>query len=217
VEITNFRSHFFMALAQVTLHIRHAQNALVKVRRTVVDKFQRLREAIRTTANDLENLRCQLSLAPNRMTVHQGIQNTLQKPRNSVDKPRGVQEATGARTNDLSSLLEGSPEAIVVVNTDFRFVAANPKALHLFGISERNVKMFAMDAFLSRGQIFDARNEGSRSFISPKEWHGECQIRRLDGSLRGAGFIFVANYLPFLHLCMFRNDRKWQSSERFAA
>jgi PAS domain-containing protein len=220
MEITNFRSHLLMASALVTLHIRQAQNAFVKVRTTVVDKFQGLGEAIRATGDDLENLRSQPSRAPRSMTVHlQGVRKALGKLRNRVvvDKPQKLHQAIGARANDLPTLLEGSPDAVVALNTDFRFVAANPKALHLFGISERNLKMFAMDAFLSRAQIFAARDEGSRTFISRREWHGECRIRRLDGSLRVAGFIFVANYLPFLHLCMFRNDRKWQSRERFAA
>jgi hypothetical protein len=73
-----------------------------------------------------------------------------------------------------------------------------------------------MDAFLPRGQILPFDENGA-PLISQKEWHGECRIRRLDGSSRIAEFIFLANYVPFLHLCMFRSDRKWQPEKRIAA
>jgi len=113
-------------------------------------------------------------------------------------------------------LLSSSQDAVVVTSVDHRFVAANPRALSLFGISERNMKMFTIDAFLSRRQIplFD---EIGASFTSGKERCGECEIRRLDGSSGVAEYIFVANYVPFLHVCRFHNYRKWTLRRRFAA
>jgi PAS domain-containing protein len=218
----------------IRYRVGHAQNVFAKVRASVAYGSQRLREAIRATGNDLRNWLesileaivvfsrtiSALSSQPFVMlSVHlRAVQNTFGRLRTSVaDKPRRLQEAIRARESDLPRLLESSLDAIVVVNRDLRFVAANAKALDVFGISEKNMKMFAMDAFLPRGQIVPGFDDKSAPLITRKEWHGECQIRRLDGSLRVAEFIFVANYLPFLHLCMFRNDRKWQRATQLAA
>lgn len=104
----------------------------------------------------------------------------------------------------MSELLASSLDAIVVMNGDHRFVAANPGALDLFGISETNISKFTIDIFLSRGQILDLDCNGS-PFLGRRERHGKCMIRRLDGSLRFAQFDFVANFVPLLHLCRFYN------------
>jgi PAS domain S-box-containing protein len=237
MEITNFRSQLLIASEQVTVHVRQAQNVIAKARESVVNESRGLREAVRATRNDLRNwlksilgavvvfgttitkLRSELYVALQPVMAHlRAAQNALGKLKTNVaDKPRRLQEAIRARESDLPRLLESSPDAIAVVNTGLRFVAANPKALDLFGISEKNMEMFAMDPFLPRRQILPARDDRSAPFITRKEWHGECRIRRLDGSLRIAEFIFFANYVPFLHVCMFRNDRKWQRVKKFAA
>jgi PAS domain S-box-containing protein len=135
--------------------------------------------------------------------------------KNAIGKTRRLQEARRARENDLRELLASSLDAIVVTNVDRRFVAANPKALHLFGVSEANIRQFTIDAFLL-GQIryFDGNG---LSFISREEKQGECQIRRLDGSLRLTEYIFVANFVPFRHLFRFRNDRECAPRRRAAA
>jgi len=115
----------------------------------------------------------------------------------------------------VESVLASSLDATVVTSVGRRFVAANPKTSSLFGISETNMKMFTIDAFLSRGRIpfFD---ENGAPFISRKEKHGQCKIR-LDGSARVAKCLFVAKYLPLQHLCKFRNDRKRALRKRLAA
>ena len=129
-----------------------------------------------------------------------------------ADKSRKLR----TRENDLRKLLANSPGAVVVTSTNRRFVAANPKGLSLFGISETNMTMFTLDVFLPCGQLprFD---ENGTPFSNRKERHGECEIRRLDGSLRVAEFVFVANFVPFLHVFRFQNDRKWTPGTRLAA
>ena len=113
-----------------------------------------------------------------------------------------LQQAVRARENDLRKLLASSLDAIVVTNGDRRFVAANPKALDLFGISEANMREFTIDAFVPYGQILDFDGTGP-PFIRQKERSGNCNIRRLDGGLRVAEYIFVANFVPRRHLCRF--------------
>jgi PAS domain-containing protein len=231
MEITKFRSPFFNTSEHAAIRIRLAQEALVELK----NKFRRLlpphtRESILQTlressldaltfANNKANkFITDFRAALKQAMVHlRGVTNTLAGMRASaVEKRRKLQAAIRERENDLPRLLEASLDAMVVMNTELRFVAANPKALDVFGISETNMPMFSMDAFLPRGQIL-CFDENGAPLIRQKEWHGECKIRRLDGSLRVAEFIFVANYVPFLHLCMFRNDRKWQREKQFAA
>jgi hypothetical protein len=62
--------------------------------------------------------------------------------------------------------------------------------------------MFILDVFLSGGQIPRFVENGA-PLLNRKERHGECEIRRLDGSLRVAEYVFVANYVPFLHVFRF--------------
>jgi PAS domain-containing protein len=75
-----------------------------------------------------------------------------QSGKNASEKTRRLDEARRARENDLREFLANSLDAIVVTNVDRRFVAANPKALQLFGVSVANIRQFTMDAFLL-GQI----------------------------------------------------------------
>ena len=237
MEITNFRSQRLTTFEQVSVHVHQAHNLLANVSASIVNRSRKLRQAILATRNDFRNClesilaavvassktisksRWRLSVALQPVMAHlRAAQNAIGKLKTGVTgKPRTLQEAIRARESDLPRLLESSPDAIVVVNSGLRFVVANPKALDLFGISEKNMEMFAMDAFLPRRQILPARDDKNAPFITRKEWHGECQIRRLDGSSRVAEFIFFANYVPFLHVCMFRNDRKWQRAKKIAA
>ena len=127
----------------------------------------------------------------------------------AVDKPRRLRKALRTRENDLRKLLANALDAVVVTDDDHRFVAANPKALDLFGVSETNSRNFTIDAFLPRGQILYFDGNGS-PFIGREERHGECKIRRMDGSLRAAEYSFVANFVPRRHLCRFHNVKTTQ-------
>ena len=156
MQIAKFRSGLLIALEQIAVHLQRAQNTLTRLARSVVERRQRLKEAIRD------------------------------------------------RENSLRKLLAGSPDAIVVTNGDHRFVAANPKALGLFGISETNMRKFTIDAFLPSSQILDFDADGP-PFMRREEKHGKCKIRRLDGSVRVAEYVFVANFVPLRHLFRFHN------------
>jgi PAS domain S-box-containing protein len=167
---------------------------------------------------EITKLSSQLFTALEQVTVH--LRRALNTPRelgrSVLEKTQRLQEAGRARENDLRELLASSLDAIVVTNIDRRFVAANPKALHLFGVSAVNIRQFTIDAFLLEGQLLYFDGNGL-PFISREEKQGECQIRRLDGSLRLAEYIFVANFVPFRHLFIFRDDRKCARINRVAA
>ena len=166
---------------------------------------------------EITKFNSQLFGASKEVTVHlrQALNTLTERGKNVLEVTRRLQEARRTRVNDLRELLANSLDAIVVTNVDRRFVAANPKALHLFGVSEANIRQFTIDAFLL-GQIryFDGNG---LPFISRGEKQGECQIRRLDGNLRLTEYIFVANFVPFRHLFRFRNDRECAPRRRAAA
>ncbi len=211
------KSQASIALEQATLYLERAQHILSSMLRGATDK---LHDARRTRLSDLRKLlansvdavvvangkiakfRSPLFIALKKVPVHlQGTQKTLTRlGRNAIDKPRRLQEARRTRENDLRKLLANSLNAIVVTDADRRLVYANPKALDLFGISESNKRKFTIDTFLSHCQILELRRKWFA--IRRNERYGRCKIRRLDGSLRVAEYILVANIVP--RLCLYR-------------
>jgi PAS domain S-box-containing protein len=216
--ITKFGSELFL---KVQVWLRRAQNTLSALGESVAERTLRLQGAVRARKNGLRKL-----LASSLDTIRRTngtitkfgselflklqvrlrrAQNTLSALGESVaEKPRRLQEALRDRENGLRKLLASSPDAIVVTNGDHRFVAANPNALQLFGVTETNIRQFTIDAFLPGGQILDFDANGL-PFMKREERHGKCKIRRLDGSVRVAEYVFVANFVPLRHLSRFHD------------
>ena len=236
MEITKFNSQLFGASKEVTVHLRQALNTLTERGKNVLEVTRRLQEARRTRVNDLRELLAnsldaivvtngkitkfssQLSIASKEVTVHlrQALNTLTERGKNVLEVTRRLQEARRTRVNNLRELLANSLDAIVVTNGDHRLVSANPKALHLFGVSEKNIRQFTIDAFLLENEI-PYFNGNGLPFISREENQGECKIKRLNGSLRLADYVCVANFVPFRHLFIFRNDREWAPRKRAAA
>jgi PAS domain-containing protein len=166
----------------------------------------------------ITKFRSELFIALEQVTVHvQRVQSTLTRLGKSIaEKPRRLQEAIRVGENGLRKLLASSLDAVVVTNGDRRFVAANPKALDLLGISEANMGQFTIDAFLPHGQILNFDGTGP-PFLRREERRGKCKIRRLDGSLRVAEYIFVANFVPLRHLSRFRDVTPEKAQVKFIA
>jgi PAS domain S-box-containing protein len=222
-KIAKSRMQLLATSEQVTPHLRRAQKALVTLGRNVAERLQ---QALRARANDflasshnavvltsgkIAKSRTHLLATSEQVTLHlRQAQTTLTRlGRRVVDKPQRLREALRTRENDLRKLLASALDAVVVTDVDHRFVAANRKALDLFGVSEANLRNFTIDAFLPRGQILYFDGNGS-TFLGREERHGECKIRRMDGSLRAAEYSFVANFVPRRHLCRFRNVKTTQ-------
>jgi PAS domain S-box-containing protein len=139
-----------------------------------------------------------------RVNLQQTQSALLRLAKSIAEKRWRLQEVLRARENDLRKLLGSSLDAIVLTNSDRRIVAANSKALDLFGISQANMGKFTIDAFVSCGQILNFDGTGPPS-LRQEERSGKCKIRRMDGSLRVADYIFAANFVPRRHLCRFRS------------
>ena len=154
----------------------------------------------------ITKFRSGLFIASEQMAIH------LQRARNMLasvvksfaETHRRLQETLREREDGLRKWLASSPDAIVVTTADHRLVAANPRALDLFGISEANMGQFTLDAFLAHKQILDLDGNGP-PFMKRQERHGRCRIRRLDGSLRVAEYTFVTNFAGRRHLSTFHD------------
>jgi PAS domain S-box-containing protein len=213
---------FSVASKEVTVHLRQALNTLTERGKNVLEKTQRLQEVRRARVNDLRKLlansldaivvtngkiiNCSSQfVASKEVTVHlrQALNTLTERGKNVLEKTQRLQEARRARVNDLRKLLANSLDAIVVTNGDGRLVYANPKALDLFGVSELNMRNFTIDTFLSHCQILELRLKWF--VIRRDERYGKCKISRLDGSLRVAQYILVANVIPRRYLYIFLN------------
>ena len=224
MEIIKFRSQLVAALEPVRVSLRLAQETLTKLAGSVVDRRRALQEAVLTRKNDLRKLlasfldamvvanskvvefRSQLVAALEPVKVSLRLrQATLTKLAGSVvDRRRALQQAVLTKENDLRKLLVSSLDAIVITDVDGRFISANSHALNLFGVSETNMRRFTIDIFLSQDQTPYIAGHGS-SFIRREKRHGECKIRRLDGSLRVADYVLLAHFLPNWYVCRFCN------------
>jgi PAS domain-containing protein len=226
-KISKCRSLLFASWEQSTLYLRQAEKALVRLGKRATE---RPREALRARVDDLrDDLRDLFRSSHDAMVVAGGkiskcrsllfasweqsavyprqAQRALAGlGRRAVEKPRRLRRVLRVKENNLRKLLAGSLDAIVVMDVGRRLVAANPKALDLLGVSETNLKKFTIDAFLSRSEALYFNGNGS-PFKGREERHGECKIRRLDGGLRVAEYVFVANFAPYQHLCRFCNVR----------
>ena len=117
-----------------------------------------------------------------------------------------MKEAARQRAVRLTKLLTDTSDAVVLMDKEHRLVVANDAALLLFGISERNISKFTLDAFLRNGEISGSEQAG-RPFIRNKgQWHS-CKIARLDGSSLVAEIAYHPNVAPGRHLSRFRNVR----------
>jgi PAS domain S-box-containing protein len=148
------------------------------------------------------NFKSQAFIALSKVLAHlqRGQKTITRLGRGAVYK---LQEARRTSENDLRKLLENSLYAIVVTDGDHRLVYANPKALDLFGVSELNMRKFTIDTFLSHCQILKLRRKWFA--IRRDERYGKCKISKLDGSLRVAEYIFVANFISRQDLYRFEH------------
>jgi len=231
MEIIKFRSQLVAVLEPVRVFLRLAQNTFMRLGSGVLDRLRALQKALRARENALRKFlassldaivvanaklikfRSQLvaGLKPVRANLRRA-QNTLMRLGSGVvDRPRALQKALRARENELRRFLASSLDAIVITDLGGRFITANSKALDLFGVSETNMKKFTINVFLSHGQTPYFAGH-SAAFMRREKRHGECKVRRLDGSLRVAEYAFVAHFLPNRHVCRFHNVRTPLSS-----
>jgi len=217
-----FRTQLSKASEKWMEHLRPGRSMFSRMRKRTAEKLQNLLEVVRSAENGLRRaarnssdgvvlINCSIGKSRSKLSSAfeqeaarlRRAQSTLRGLLNRViEKPRRLRQELHEREKELRDLLASSLDPIVVTNDNRRFVAANQKALELFGVSEKNLGSFTIDVFFLHGPKlgFDGR---ASLFMSRQERHAKCKIRRLDGSLRFAECVFVANFVPCRHLCRF--------------
>jgi PAS domain S-box-containing protein len=213
-------SQLSVASEKAAVHFQRSQQALAGMAKEAGGKLQEAsrarqddlrklqassRDAIEIANGKLAKLGSQLYSALRQTTVpfQRAWSGLAGAGRSVIERPRRIREAHRARETDLQRLLTNSADAIVLTNDKRRLVDANPKALDLFGVSDSNMRNFTIDTFLSDCQILERRRKWFA--IRRDEKYGRCKIRRLDGSLRVAEYILVANVVHGQHLYRFLN------------
>lgn len=227
--ITKFRTQLSVSLDQASACLQLTENVLDQLQRRVVNYLQQVRHDL---ATDLRNLRAgsrdalivgsekiarmgsQISATSRQAAKKlQTAQNAITGLERSIaDKPRRTREARWAKENELRSSLASSVDPVVVTDGDRRLVAANAKALTLFGISELNMRNFTLDTFVVNVEPWDFDRDSSLE--SHEARLSRCKIRRLDGGLRIAECQFVADIVPRRHLYKFLNAKSPRYSAR---
>jgi PAS domain S-box-containing protein len=225
--ITKLRTQLSVSLDQASACLQLTENVLDQLQRRVANYLQQVGHDL---ANDLRNLRAgsrdalivvngriarmgsQISAASRQAAMKlQTAQNAIiGLDRSIADKPRRTKEARWARESELRSSLASSVDPVVVTDSDRRIVAANAKALELFGISELNMRNFTLDTFVANVEPRDL--DRYSSLESGEARLSRCKIRRLDGGLRIAECQLVAGIVPCRHLFKFLNTKSLRYS-----
>lgn len=219
--IAKFRSQLSISWDQVSARLRRAENVLDQLQRKGANWLRQVRQDFTNNcrrlgaesrhmliiANEaLARLGSQVLAASRHVTMKlQSAQNVVSGSGRSIAfKPRATRRSPGTSENDLHNLMASSLDPVAVTDGNRRFVAANAKALELFGISEFNVRNFTLDAFVVGAEPpdFDWSNTWPKG---RKARLNRCKIRRLDGGLLVAECQFVAGIVPHRHLCKFLN------------
>ena len=106
------------------------------------------------------------------------------------------------RERQLRAVFEGTLDALVITDDEGRYVAANPAAADLFGLSRSELVGEHIADFASESENFGAQWE---RFRAEGEARGEFELVRPDGETRIVAFAATANVLPGRHLSALRD------------
>jgi len=115
------------------------------------------------------------------------------------------------REGQLRAVFEGTLDALVITDDEGRYVAANPAAADLFGISRSELVGRHVADFASDEEDFATQ---WAAFLDEGELHGEFELVRPDGESRTVAFAATANVLPGRHLSALRDVTERVEHER---
>jgi len=127
-------------------------------------------------------------------------------------RTRHQHERLRQRERQLHAVFEGTLDALVIVNDERRYVAANPAAADLFGVERSDLIGRRVGELAVESEPIDARWD---AFLEAGEARGEIDVIRADGEQRTVAFAMTANVLPGRHLSAIRDVT--ERAEREAA
>jgi PAS domain S-box-containing protein len=115
------------------------------------------------------------------------------------------------RERQLRAVFEGTLDALVVTDDEGRYVAANPAAADLFGVSRSELIGKTVADFAAETTAVE---EQWARFLDDGEARGEFELVRADGESRSVAFAATANVLPGRHLAAIRDVTDRVENER---
>lgn len=115
------------------------------------------------------------------------------------------------RERQLRAVFEGTLDALVIADDEGRYVAANPAAADLFGLSRSELVGKRIADFAP--ERADAEERWT-AFLEGDEARGEFELVRADGDRRVVAFAATANVLPGRHLSALRDVTDRIENER---
>jgi PAS domain S-box-containing protein len=123
-----------------------------------------------------------------------------------------AEQALRDSESQLRALFDNSLDAIIVTDDRRRLVDANPSARALLGLSSKALGEFSFEDFVPADRRADVERDWE-IFLKEGAQQGECELRRLDGSLCIADFSSKANFLPGRHLSSLRDVTERKKAE----
>ncbi len=128
-------------------------------------------------------------------------------------RARQAREAEGAANRVFKALFEHAPDAVLVVDEQRRYSAANAAACRLFGLAREEL------IGRSSGELYHPEDRAQfprlwERFLAEGHWTHRARIVRPDGSVRTVEFHARANFLPGRHLSILRDVTEAVDDER---
>ncbi len=129
-----------------------------------------------------------------------------------IDRVRQGRATTTDQERELHAIIANTTDALLVSDDDRRYVAANPAASRLLGLSPEQLLGRRVDDFLPEA---DANTVEAlwADFLEAGSQRGEMTLRRADGDDVFVDYAAVARYLPGRHLSILRDITKRKTTE----
>jgi PAS domain S-box-containing protein len=123
-----------------------------------------------------------------------------------------AEEALAQSCRRLEALFDNAPDAIALLDAEYRFLDPNPATCILLGYTrEELLGLTVLD--VTPPDDLDRAHEIIGRFAASGTFVGDYRLRRKDGTLRDAELRAVANILPGLHMGIARDVTERKRSE----
>src|SRR6266542_6036701 len=131
-------------------------------------------------------------------------------------RSRGFASPAMPERREFEALFAAALDAVVVVDDERKFLAANPAACRLLGLTSAELIGRRLDEFVGApgGDVVGAW----QAFLARGSGIGGLRVVRRDGGMRDVEYTASANFVPGRHLAVLRDvtDRKRPEAERAA-
>ena len=180
----------------------------------IVHQCDRPRQWEATEIKLLQQLADQIGIALSQARFFNALEETVKdRTAELVATNVQLQQEIGDRQETqqtLQAIVDSALDAIVIADDEGRYVAVNPAASELFGLSRETLIGRSVADFSEPG--FEVE-QAWLSFLELGQGTGEFCLFRPDGEVRNTEYTAVANFLPHRHLSILRDITHRKQSE----